>query len=75
MNYILESQPSQPPILPTDHASASPLSTAATVGIAVSGTVILVVVLLVVVIFVLARKHLHSKQTTGEPYETSDAMV
>ena len=75
MNYnILESQPSQPPILPTDHTPPSPLSTAATVGIAVSGTVLLVVVLLVVVIFVLARKYLHSKQTAGELYETSDAI-
>jgi len=74
LNCILESQPSQLPILPTDHTSPSPLSTAATIGIGVSGTVVLVVVLLLVVIFVLARKHLHSKQTAGELYETSDAI-
>ena len=63
----------QPPILPTDHSS---LSTAATIGIAVSGTVILVVlvVLLLIMTFLLARKHSHSKQVllAGKLYETPD---
>ena len=60
---------SQPSVLPADHTSVSPLSTAATVGIAVSGTVIFVVALLLVVTFLLARKHSYSKQIAGELYE------
>jgi len=62
-------------ILPTDHSS---LSTAATIGIAVSGTVILVVlvVLLLIMTFLLARKHSHSKQVllAEKLYETPDAI-
>ena len=56
---------SQAPFLPADRTSASPLSTAAIIGIAVSGTVILVVVLLLAVTLLLGWKYLHSKQTAG----------
>ena len=68
---------SQPPILPTVHTSVSPLSTAgaATIGIALSGTVIFVVVLLLVATFLLARKQSHSKQTAANLYETPDAIT
>jgi len=69
---------SQPPILPTDHTYVSSLSTAATVGIAVSGTVILVVlvVLLSIMTFLLAWKHSHSKQVllARKLYEPPDAI-
>ena len=56
------------------HLLAHALSTAAAVGIAVSGTVIFVVALLFIVTFLLARKHSHSKRTAGELYETPDAI-
>lgn len=79
LQYILGSEhvASQSPILPTDHTSVSPLSTAgaATIGTALSGTVIFVVVLLLVVAFLLARKQSHSKQTAGNLYETPDAIT
>ena len=55
-----------PHFLPADRTSASPLSTAAIIGIAVSGTVILVVVLLLAVTLLLGWKYLHSKQTAEE---------
>ena len=65
---------SRPTIPLTGHTSASPLSIAAIVGIAVSGTVILVVVLLLPITFLLARKYLHSKQTVEQLYEIPDAI-
>jgi len=64
--------------LPTDHTYVSSLNTAATIGITVSGTVILVVlvVLLLIMTLLLARKHSHSKQVllAGELHETPDAI-
>ena len=63
-----------PSVLPAGHSSVRPLSTAATIGIAVSGIVILVVVLVLVATFLLAMKKSHSKQAAGNVYETPDAI-